>query len=38
MKIPSYTIGLKVTVKRVNRGVSYGLEIHVQYRFNGTVA
>ena len=35
MKIPNSTIGCKVTGKRVNRGVDYGLEIPVQYRFIG---
>ena len=33
MKIPNSTIGCKVTGKRVNRGVDYGLEIPVQCRF-----
>ena len=35
MKIPNCTIGCKVTGKCVNRGVGYGLEIPVQYRFIG---
>lgn len=35
LKIPNCTIGCKVTGKRVNRGAGYGLEIPVQYRFNG---
>ena len=35
MKIPNSTIGCKVTGKRVNRGVDYGLEIPVQYRVIG---
>ena len=35
MKIPNGAIGCKVTGKRVNRGVGYGLEIPVQYRFIG---
>ena len=35
MKIPSCTIGCKVTGKRVNRGTVYDLEIPVQYRFIG---
>ena len=35
MKIPNCNIGCKVTGKRANRGVGYGLEIPVQYRFIG---
>ena len=35
LKIPNATMGCKVTGKRVNRGAGYGLEIPVQYRFNG---
>ena len=35
MKIPICTIRCKVTVKRLNRGAGYGLEIPVQYRFIG---
>ena len=30
MKIPNYTIGCKVTGKRVNREAGYGIEISVQ--------
>ena len=35
IKIPNCTIGFKITGKRVNRGVGYGLEIPVQYIFIG---
>ena len=35
MKIPTSSIGCKVTGKLVNRGTGYGLETSVQYRFIG---
>ena len=35
MKIPNCTIGCKVTAKRVNRRLGYGIEISVQCRFIG---
>ena len=35
MKIPNCTIGCKVTGKRVNRRVGYGLEIRIQCKFIG---
>ena len=32
-KIPNCTTGCKVTGKRINRGVGYGLEILIHYSF-----
>ena len=34
-KIPNCTTGCKVTGKRVNRGVGYGLETLIHYSFIG---